>query len=266
VRVSLTHTTTYRYSEAVQLEPHTFRLRPRDDASQRLIQYALSISPEPAGRSDCLDQDGNVVVDAWFDRPLETLTVLSAFTVETLRTNPFDFLLREYSAPLRTALAPYLREPAAGVRAFAERIAAGATHKLDFLAALNRHIADEFRFLARDTGAPNAADDTLSTHEGSCRDLAVLFCEAARAKGIASRFVSGYEFTMPRQNSQMHAWAEVYLEGGGWRGYDPSAGLAVSTGYAAVAAAADPLLAAPVTGTFRGTADARMEFAIQFQS
>lgn len=266
VRVSLTHTTTYRYSAPVHLEPHTIRLRPRDDGSQRVIQYALAIAPEPAGRSDCLDQDGNVVVETWFDAPVATLTIESAFTVETLRQNPFDFLLREYSAPVRAALAPYLREPAAEVRAFAERIAAGASHKLDFLADLNRRISEEFRFLARETGAPNPADHTLHSRQGSCRDLAVLFCDAARSAGLAARFVSGYECGAPRDNVQMHAWAEVYLEGGGWRGYDPSAGLAVATRYIAVAAAGDPQLAAPVTGSFRGTADSRMNFGIQFQT
>jgi transglutaminase-like putative cysteine protease len=64
----------------------------------------------------------------------------------------------------------------------------------------------------------------------------------------------------------MHAWAEVYLEGGGWRGYDPSRGLAVSTAHVAVAAAADSRLAAPVTGTFRGKAKAEMQFQISIQT
>jgi transglutaminase-like putative cysteine protease len=36
----------------------------------------------------------------------------------------------------------------------------------------------------------------------------------------------------------MHAWAEVYLEGGGWREYDPSSDLAVGKGHVAVAAEA----------------------------
>jgi transglutaminase-like putative cysteine protease len=52
----------------------------------------------------------------------------------------------------------------------------------------------------------------------------------------------------------MHAWGEVYLPGGGWRAFDPTLGLAVTDGHIAVAAAADPKDATPVTGTFRGGA------------
>ena len=63
---------------------------------------------------------------------------------------------------------------------------------------------------------------------------------------------------------ELHAWGEVYLHGGGWRGYDPSHGLAVADRHVAVAAAAAPTDAAPVTGTYRGdgggvTLDTRVE-------
>jgi len=263
VRISVTHAIVYRYSGTVYLEPHTFRLRPREDGAQHVVRHALAISPAPAVRTECMDQDGNVVAETWFDGPVETLSVESAFTVELLRANPFDFLLRDYSEGVRASLAAYLREPAPEVRDFAAAIAVEAGHPLDFLTALNRHIAREFRYKARETGAAHAAEVTLRTREGSCRDLAVLFADAARARGIAARFVSGYECASRTDQANMHAWAEVYLDGGGWRGYDPSAGLAVSTGHVAVAAAAEPALAAPVTGTFRGSAEARMEFAIQ---
>jgi transglutaminase-like putative cysteine protease len=51
----------------------------------------------------------------------------------------------------------------------------------------------------------------------------------------------------------LHAWGEVFLPDAGWRGFDPSSGLAVSDRHVAVAAAADPPHAAPVTATYRGT-------------
>ena len=43
------HSTVYRYDDAVYLEPHTFRLRPRMSSSQRLLHFELQIWPEPAG-------------------------------------------------------------------------------------------------------------------------------------------------------------------------------------------------------------------------
>jgi len=60
----------------------------------------------------------------------------------------------------------------------------------------------------------------------------------------------------------MHAWAEVYLPNAGWRGYDPSRGLAVSNAHVAVAAGFDCELAAPISGTFTGTGGATMTASI----
>ena len=70
--------------------------------------------------------------------------------------------------------------------------------------------------------------------------------------GLAARFASGYAYTDKPDATDLHAWGEVFLPGGGWRGYDPSQGLAVADRHVTVAAAANPRDAAPVTGTFRG--------------
>ncbi|HEV2448249.1 MAG TPA: transglutaminase-like domain-containing protein, partial [Candidatus Sulfopaludibacter sp.] len=124
-----------------------------------------------------------------------------------------------------------------------------------------------FRHVVREDGPPLPPDVTLREGAASCRDLAVLFCAACRAHRLAARFVSGYERAAAfEEQSEMHAWAEVYLPGGGWRGYDPSRGLAVSTGHIAVAAAADPQLAAPIIGAYRGSARSTMEHSIHMQA
>jgi transglutaminase-like putative cysteine protease len=274
MRISLEHSTFYRYDAPVFVEPHTIRLRPRADASQRLLSYSLRIVPAPAGIAECLDQDGNAATQAWFAGEVSELALHSSFELETLRENPFDYILPAsrlftvplvYGEPLASALTPYTTPAdSAELKQFAHSVAAECGWRtLDFLSALTGELYQRSTHIVRDEGSPLPPEETLRGRTGSCRDLAVLFCAACRSLGIPARFVSGYDCGAGiLEHAYMHAWAEVYLEGGGWRGYDPSRGLAVSGSHVAVAAAADPRLAAPVTGTFRGKAAADMQFQI----
>ncbi len=259
MRFSVVHSTRYRYDAPVHLEPHTFRLRPRDDGAQHLIRYSMAISPTPAGQATLLDREGNVITQAWFAGQTEELEVRTEFEVETLRENPFDFLVAQADRQL-----PGRGEASGPIGAFAVELAAAANHQtIPFVTSLTRTMNLNLRQILRREGAPLAAEATLASGEGSCRDLAVLFCDICRAVGLTARFVSGYEREASLQeNGELHAWAEVYLEGGGWRGFDPSRGLAVATSHVAVAASMDPLLAAPISGAFRGSARAALDFQI----
>ena len=274
MRFSVVHSTLYRYSAPVRLEPHTLRLQPRCDGVQRISQYQVQILPRPAGCSSCIDQDGNAVTETWFDAETESLSVQSSFQVETLRENPFDFILPppyrlklplEMAGPLGAALAPYVSRPVDAESAeFAHGIASEAdAQTMPFLSLLSERLFGNWRQVVRKEGPPLPPAETLRTREGSCRDLAVLFAACCREVGIPARFVSGYERESANlDHAYMHAWVEVYLPGGGWRGYDPARGLAVATSHVAVAAAVDPALAAPITGSYRGTARSEMTVSI----
>jgi transglutaminase-like putative cysteine protease len=260
---NVNHLTTYRYTAPVVLEPHVFRMRPRADSTQRVIAYDLRIDPQPAGCSECLDAEGNSVVQTWFAAQISSLHVSSQFSVETLRDNPFDFLL---PPPSQLQLTP---APTASPRLsdFAGAIARQADHQtMPFLELLAQRLCRDWQQVIREEGDPLTAEVVLGVSEVSCRDLAVLFCGACRAMNLTARFVSGYEVgSATAERGYMHAWAEVLLPGGGWRGYDPSRGIAVSADHVAVAAAANPAMAAPVSGTYRGSAKSVMEAAIQMQ-
>ena len=69
---------------------------------------------------------------------------------------------------------------------------------------------------------------------------------------LLGELVSGLDQTV----HDLHAWAEVYIPGGGWRGFDPTLGLAVADKHIVLAAAATPKRAAPVSGTLKFTGDA----------
>jgi transglutaminase-like putative cysteine protease len=264
VRFEVAHLTRYTYERPVLLEPLIVRLRPRSDIFQRLVAFDLAVDPQPEGMSEMLDAEGNTLSQVWFLGLASMLTLRTTFAIETLRTNPFDYIVLDpeglrmpmtYREADRRALAHYLQPPDdPEVQAFAKDVlvasGGGAT---SFLGELCQRIASMAQEV-RPTGDPMPAGQTLALRRGACRDMAVLFIEACRAVGVAARFVTGYEMGDPGSNERdLHAWGEVYLNGAGWRGYDPSQGLAVADRHVTVAAAADPAEAAPTLGSYRGT-------------
>jgi len=273
----IVHRLTYTYSEPVFLEPITLRLTPRQDASQRLLHHQLTLLPEPAGMSRVLEPDGTDAAISWFAHTHPVLTIAMETLVETLRTNPFDWILTDpgvrtlpatYTPAEARSLMPCLAssggDPA--VKAWARGLAdAVESDTTAFLLRLADHIHHTFHHVGRPDGAPFSPSETLSQRRGACRDTAILFVEACRSLGLAARFVSGYSMHHPPEvtEHELHAWAEVYLPGAGWRGYDPSLGLAVGDGHVVLAATPDHHLAAPVTGAYRGTGiSSRMDYAL----
>ena len=188
--------------------------------------------------------------------------------VETHRNNPFEFLLEpwatklpiDYPASLLFQLQPYFQRD--GLPATVDSVAAQlaqevyqavAGETVAFLSELNQRIHQNCEYTIRETGTPLPAGLTWTQKLGSCRDLSVLFMEACRALGLAARFVSGYQEGDSNQDKgDLHAWAEVYLPGAGWRGYDPTNGIAVADRHVTLVASTLPRYAAPVSGNFQG--------------
>lgn len=255
------------------------RLLPRTDAAQRLLSLAVAIDPEPAGRSELVDLSGNVVLSTWFFGLTDHLDVCVTATVETRRDNPFDYLLEGVKNVLPVPLTPAERlvaaaclapVPAAAGRAqaLADRLRGeGADTPQAFVLALLGWMSTNLATVPRETPGLLSPDSLLAAGTGACRDLTLFFLAACRHVGLPARFVSGYYEGDPEsEDHDLHAWAEVWLPGGGWRGFDPAVGLAVADRHIAVAAAADPADTAPIVGTFRGEAPAsRLSHAIRLE-
>ena len=262
VLFQISHQTIYSYSQAVLLKPHLLRLCPRCDRLSQLQDFSLSVQPEPQGRSDFVDLDGNNLIKLWFNNPTQELCIQILATVETSCNNPFNYLLEpwaitlpsDYPSSLLQQLEPYLKSysfvPDGCASELAQDIfAATEGNTLDFLFALNQRIYQECDYITRESGAAYPAGITWRRKQGSCRDYTVLFMEVCRAMGIAARFVSGYqEGDREQQSRDLHAWVEVYLPGAGWRGYDPTLGLVVSDRHIPLAASAIPASTAAVDG------------------
>jgi transglutaminase-like putative cysteine protease len=281
MRFEIIHTTRYGFDRSVFLEPHRLRLHPRRDGGQHVERFAYEIEPAPAGLTESLDAENNLLGVCWFSELTATLTVTARSVVHTTRPNAFDYILPaeamrlplSYPEALAAALGLSLRRadpPDAGeedpVAAFTRQLLDQTDRQtLPFLTALTDRLYERTEVVIRDEGEPCSPAETLRTTVGACRDLTVLFMDCCRVAGLAARFVSGYQEGDPDQRERhLHAWPEVYLPLAGWRGFDPTHGLAVSDRHVAVASSHHPVAAMPVTGTFRGTdATSRMSYKIE---
>lgn len=274
---TIRHHTRYSYSKPVKLGPQDLRFQPRDDGAQRVLEHRLEVGPQPHSVNEHIDLEGNRVTQVWFDDKTDALDVTLTTRVQTLRQNPFDFIL----APQATQL-PITHDPEeACARAYLERIAVDDSvtayaaelslgverDTLAFLDHLTRRLYDEFDHVHRHSGAPQTPAHTLESRRGACRDLAVLFVDCCRAEGIAARFASGYQRgNLSAERRDLHAWPEVYLPGAGWRGYDPTHGEAIADTHVTIAAAAHARDTMPVTGSFSGKgATSQLDFTVQIE-
>lgn len=265
------HLLSYKYSAPVYLEPHVIYLHPRKSSLLTINSINLEINPKPVQISKNLDPEGNIQNILFFKEPSEFLQIEMNTLVETTEFNPFDFvyfpfesktLPLNYTHSYQKTLSPYLGVE--GVSTLVEQTARQIASQVkwntsEFLSDLNEFIFTQFAYEIREEGAPNSAEFTLKNRKGSCRDYAVLFSAMCRALGLATRFVSGYyvgpaPVDVPNQTHHLHAWVEVYLPGGGWRGYDPTQHEVVAGNHIPLAASCLPEEITPVFGSYRGSA------------
>ena len=260
------HATKYKFSKSVFLEPHTIRLFPRNDLTQKVHDFQFHIDPEYTGKSKCIDLEGNNTFTLWFEGKHNELKIDTKFLVEVLRDNPFGFIIIDQSCqklPLKypglyssilnsytaqeNQISPEIREITDLLLKDSEK------HTLNFLSLSCSFIHKNFQHIIREKGDPYLPEETLRQSRGSCRDLTLLYMEICRSVGLAARFVSGYKAEESDNNeNNLHAWAEIYLPGAGWKGFDPSLGLAVSNTHIALASGYNSHLASPLSGSFRG--------------
>jgi transglutaminase-like putative cysteine protease len=231
-------------------------------------------SVEPATHFLNWQQDpyGNWVARLVFPERTRSRVIVD-LTADMTVINPFDFFVEPYAehypftyAPaLAKELQPFLETAELGPRLNTWLQKFRATIKPEestvlMLVRLNQQLQQEIRYLVRMEPGVQTPEETLGSACGSCRDTGWLLVQIFRHLGLprvshratssswsptsAARGPAGptSDFT------DLHAWAEVYLPGAGWIGFDPTSGLLAGEGHIPLACTADPGNAAPVVG------------------
>jgi transglutaminase-like putative cysteine protease len=250
--LTVSHTSRYHYDQPVRAVVQSHRLTPSRHDGQRVIDWAVEVTEGLPGGA-YRDGAGDWVQGYTVPGPISAISVSVRGTVEVDDTTG---VLRGH----RETVSPdiYLRGtgPTVADVALAELsvAATGAASGLDAAHRLSAAVADAITYRPGATHAHTTAAEALALGEGVCQDHTHALIAVARVAGMPGRYVSGYLFSDAdgHAHEAAHAWAEVFVEGLGWVGFDPANRCCPDDRYIRLGSGFDARDAAPIRGIARG--------------
>jgi transglutaminase-like putative cysteine protease len=268
MRLHIEHETVFSYSEPVREAIGEARLRPRDDAGQRLLGFRLALDPH-APVDVVSDRFGNSLHCYSVLPAHRRLIVTATSEVETsddaLSAAPVLTPLEQHRFTTTSPYVPFTDDLLAFARASAPADAdAEATAR-----ALAGAIYASCTYEPGSTDISTTADAVLAGRRGVCQDFAHLLIALCRGRGLPARYVSGYLYDSDKPADAIlasHAWTEVFLDGHGWLGLDPTHNRTTGQLYTRVAIGRDYADAAPVRGIYQGDAQETLAVRVRMRA
>jgi transglutaminase-like putative cysteine protease len=262
MRLSVEHTTLYRYDTPRARVVQSHRLTPADSQSQRVLDWRVSCEGAAFGAS-FIDGAGDTVMTMTVPGPVETLEITVSGTVETADTSG---VLRGHAE--RVAPDVYLRKtrttaPGVALTRLAERLG-NAGNDLDAAHEMARLIAETIEYTPGATHAGMTAAEAIELGKGVCQDQAQALIALARMRGMPARYVTGYLFSTHDAGAEeaSHAWAELYIADLGWVGFDAANQCCPDERYIRLGSGMDALDAAPIRGISLGGGHESLDISV----
>jgi transglutaminase-like putative cysteine protease len=257
MRLSIIHETKYRYTSPANYTIQYLRLSPQSTIQQKVLSWSLDL-PGPA--RPFLDGFGNAAHVLVIDKPHQEIRIRARGEVEVAD----EPLTLPDTGPHRPEL--YMRSTELTAQdqalmdfteAFRRQMANSRAAALESLMVAVREKVD---YRPGVTHVKTSAAQAFARGAGVCQDHAHVFVSCCRQLSIPARYVSGY--LAPKNGpangndaeTEMasHAWAEAWIEGAGWQGFDVANQVRAQGRHVRVAVGLDYLDACPVRGFHRG--------------
>jgi transglutaminase-like putative cysteine protease len=238
MRLTIRHTTHYRYAEQARRSAQLLRLTPVDDPYQRVRHWQLDL---PAAATPGIDGYGNRYHLMTLEGAHDEIHLLASGEVETQHraANPQPGMLDVRVFLRHTALT--------AASAAISDLAHSASGNGPSLEKLGCKVLEAMPYTPGATSVHTPADQALALGAGVCQDHTQVFITACRILGLPARYISGYLLNENEEHAASHAWAEIWLDHA-WHGFDVSNAREPDAHHLKLASGLDYLDACPVRG------------------
>lgn len=242
------HVTHYSFSDMPISNTQRLHLTPMSNRNQSVKQWTLELEGASI-EFETEDYHGNTIHIASFDGESDTVRIRAKGVVEVTSVDGV-YGAHDNMLPLHLYTLP---TPAttigANLRAIAARFSGDGRKPLDHLHTLSNHILEHMPYQIGATDAYTTAEKAAEIGFGVCQDHVHSFLALARSDGFPARYVSGYLMAHTQgEVGVSHAWAEVFVEGLGWVGFDVSNAISPDQNYVRLASGFEYTDVMPVAG------------------
>lgn len=265
MRLTVSHVTRYRYASPIRQVVQSHRLTPSRFAGQRTLDWKVEVEGGRFG-TPFVDGAGDSIRTMSLHGLVEAIDIHVSGTVDTLDLAGVLKDHKERISPLVYLRTTRATRPDAALRKLSAKAVAGIPDNafLERAHALAAAVAAAIVYAPGETHAHTTAAEALGLGLGVCQDHTHALIACAVAAGIPGRYVSGYLFAsaegVPHEAS--HAWAELYVEGLGWVGFDPANRCCPDERYIRLGSGVDSVAAAPIRGVSFGTASENLDVTV----
>jgi len=263
MRVSVRHETRYDYEEPVAGAVMRLRLVPPSNAGQSVLNWRVTVNDQPIER---WITSGFGDKEALWRAPgrVSEVVIIAEGEVTTFDTAGVSKPIPGEARPTLFLVPTPLTAHSQALEDFALSVRS-EQGTLDSLHRLCKLVHEQISYKAGLTSVKTTAAEALELGMGVCQDQTHIFIAAARILGIPARYVSGYlrDPERPDDEHDPHAWAEAWVEGIGWIGFDSTLGHCPVEGHVRLTVGLDAFDAAPIRGVVSQGGEASLSNDVQ---
>ena len=266
---SISHHTSFNFENPQKAAMQRLHLIPISNISQQVLEWKIEIQGGSV-ELETTDFHGNSVQLCRQDPSADSLIISSKGKVKV--TNKNGIVGPHKSAvPLALFKRPTsLSIPGPRLRKLAREIEIWQNLSNVTEPALMHHLSaqvyDSISYKRGTTDVTTSAEQALEFGAGVCQDHVHAFISIARIFGFPARYTSGYlMMDLEKMQTASHAWAEVYLDGLGWVGFDISNSISPDDRYIKIASGFDYNDVIPISGVRIGTGDEHLSTSIMVE-
>jgi transglutaminase-like putative cysteine protease len=270
MKLHVTHTTDYRYTEPLRYALQILWLTPQSSPSQTVHYWSLGAPRKLSAQQDAF---GNTVSTYTFvgrdEDNVRWSLVNAAGDVETFGIPEFtdsDKLPHPYFFLRATPLAePHWKLADFGRRFIAQSVDGRAD--LGKLLALSQGVAGAVSYRKGSTSVTTTALEAFEAGNGVCQDQAHAMVAVCRSLGYPARYVSGYFYAANEPDLASHAWVDVCLDvhTRRWVSIDVTHSCLIDERHVRLAMGTDYNACPPIKGVRQGGGEETMTVDIRIQ-